>query len=72
MCCEHDGVENKVAEQKTICLTLLDSTIREQPNCPSKAPMNVQGAMSKLHYVLFADHLFFLLSFLFLGWLFIS
>ncbi len=64
MCCEHDGVENKIAKQKTICLTLSDSIIGEQPNCPSKALMNVQGAMLKLHYVLVADHLFFLLSFL--------
>jgi hypothetical protein len=59
VCCEHDGVENKVVEHKTICLTLSDSIIGKQPNCPSKAPMNVQGAMLKLHYVLLADHLFF-------------
>ncbi len=63
MCCECDGVENKVIEQNTICLTLSDSTIVKEPNCPSKAPMNVQGVMLKLHYVIFAYHLFFLLSF---------
>jgi len=47
VCCEHDGVENKVAKQKTIYLTLSYSIIGGQPNCPSKAPMNVQGAMLK-------------------------
>ncbi len=59
MCCEHDGVEDKVVEHNTIHLTLLDSTIGKQPNCPSKAQINVQGAMLKLHYVLFVNHIFF-------------
>jgi hypothetical protein len=67
VCYEHGGIEKKVAKQKTICLTLSDSTIGEQPNCPSKAPMNVQGAMLKLHYVLLAYHFIFLLNFLFFG-----
>ncbi len=59
MCCEHDGVENKVAEQKNICLKLSDSIIGKEPNCPSKAPMNIQGVMLKLHRVLFAYHFLF-------------
>jgi hypothetical protein len=66
VCSEHDGIEKKVTEQKIICLTLSDSTIGEQPNCPSKAPMNVQVAMLKLHYVLLIDHLFFFVEFSFL------
>jgi hypothetical protein len=59
VCCEHDGVKNEVAKYKTICLTLEYSTMGKQPNYQSKAPMNVQGAMIKLHYVLFANHFFF-------------